>query len=434
MSQVIINKDKVVGKIKPMHCVNNFFAVGNGYNKLFQDLKIPYSRLHDTATLNKHLVDIYAVFPDFDADENLESSYDFTFTDMFITRLHDLGTKAYYRLGVTIENYANIKAYHIYPPKDYAKWARICEHIIMHYNEGWANGYHLGIEYWEIWNEPENGDTPETNTMWKAPFEEFLKFYEISSNHLKNRFPNLKIGGYGCSGFYSILDERMKLEEANVQSFFGHLTDCFEQFLRYFSVDGHKAPLDFFSFHSYALVEQNKKMMKFCREMLDKYGFNDTEIHLNEWNPSMHLKGSLLDSSNVMANMLALQDSAADMLMYYDFRVMSKYCGAINSITDEPFKTYYVFKAFSELYEKKTQVECLTPDNDEYYAVAAYDGNEGVALITNNSKKIAWTIFEGIEITEILFISQKLDLEHPKFAPKNKFDLYPFDSVLIRFK
>ena len=42
------------------------------------------------------------------------------------------------------------------PPKDYAKWARICEHIITHYTEGWADGFNYKITYWEIWNEPEN--------------------------------------------------------------------------------------------------------------------------------------------------------------------------------------------------------------------------------------------------------------------------------------
>ena len=61
------------------------------------------------------------------------------------------GTKPFYRLGQSIEH--QTKKYGIYPPKDFKKWAKICEHIIRHYNEGWANGYRMGIEYWEIWNE-----------------------------------------------------------------------------------------------------------------------------------------------------------------------------------------------------------------------------------------------------------------------------------------
>ena len=55
----------------------------------------------------------------------------------------------------TIENSANIRAFHVFPPKDFQKWAEICEHIIMHYNEGWANGFHYGIKYFEVWFEPD---------------------------------------------------------------------------------------------------------------------------------------------------------------------------------------------------------------------------------------------------------------------------------------
>ena len=59
------------------------------------------------------------------------------------------------------------------PPKDYAKWARICEHVVRHYNEGWGwgadNAYttvniawsnqfkvkHLGDCHCELYDRPE---------------------------------------------------------------------------------------------------------------------------------------------------------------------------------------------------------------------------------------------------------------------------------------
>lgn len=40
------------------------------------------------------------------------------------------------------------------PPRDHDQWADICIHIIRHYNEGWANGFHLNLDYWHIWEEP----------------------------------------------------------------------------------------------------------------------------------------------------------------------------------------------------------------------------------------------------------------------------------------
>lgn len=52
-----------------------------------------------------------------------------------------------FRLGEPIENAVSkgYKARYIHAPKDPVKWARICEHIIRHYTEGWANGFTLDI-------------------------------------------------------------------------------------------------------------------------------------------------------------------------------------------------------------------------------------------------------------------------------------------------
>jgi hypothetical protein len=88
-----------------------------------------------------------------------------------------------------------LKAYNVYAPKDFAKWARICEHVIRHYNEGWAKGFRWGIEYWEIWNEPES------NTMWRGSTREaFFEFYRTAALHLKAKFHGIKVGGYGSTG------------------------------------------------------------------------------------------------------------------------------------------------------------------------------------------------------------------------------------------
>ena len=88
----------------------------------------------------------------------------------------------FYRLGVTIENHAWIKNYHAKPPRDFAKWARICEHIVRHYNEGWADGFKWNIKYWEIWNEPD-GNKPTADgrpgPTWTGTNAQFLNFDTI---------------------------------------------------------------------------------------------------------------------------------------------------------------------------------------------------------------------------------------------------------------
>ena len=158
-AQPKVHFNKVTGDIKPVNGVGQPPIYGWVHTDLFHYLKeagIPYSRLHDVGGpfgMNVY-VDIPNIFRDFDADENDPESYDFAFTDILLKGLVDNGVEPYYRLGVTIENAQYIKPYRIVPPKDFAKWARICEHIILHYTQGWADGYCMDISHGEIWNEP----------------------------------------------------------------------------------------------------------------------------------------------------------------------------------------------------------------------------------------------------------------------------------------
>ena len=158
MAGIRIDWNEPVGKIKPMHAVNNGVAKGRMNN--FEDYKaagFPYMRNHDASYCeeygSEHCVDISAVFPDFDADPDDPASYEFAETDAYLGRNVEAGTKIFYRLGQRIEH--TVKKYNVNPPKDFQKWAVICEHIIRHYTEGWADGFHWDMPYWEIWNEPD---------------------------------------------------------------------------------------------------------------------------------------------------------------------------------------------------------------------------------------------------------------------------------------
>ena len=208
---VSIDPNNIIGEIKPLHGVNNapYFYGSAAMLHYMKEAGIPYSRLHDTCGPygGYRYVDIANIFRDFDADETLPENYDFTATDHLIKSLHDNGVEAFYRLGCTIENDPFGIAYRIYPPADFEKWARICEHIILHYNYGWAEGYRLGLNYWEIWNEPDNMPDIPDNPMWRGTMEQFFELYRVAACHLKARFPELKIGGYGSCGFYSVVEK-----------------------------------------------------------------------------------------------------------------------------------------------------------------------------------------------------------------------------------
>ncbi len=134
MADLKIDFNKTIGRIKPMHGVGQPPILGTSFEmfRYLTDAGIPYSRLHDVGGPygGFRWVDIPNIFRDFDADETKPENYDFAFTDRLITALIEAGIEPVYRLGVTIENAVDIKTYRIDPPKDYNKWARICEHII----------------------------------------------------------------------------------------------------------------------------------------------------------------------------------------------------------------------------------------------------------------------------------------------------------------
>lgn len=402
-AEYTIDFSKACGRIKPMHGVNNvpFVPQDYGNSGLFQKMAeagIPFSRLHDTGGDwgGAHYVDIANIFPDFDADPEDIGSYDFAFTDRLMEEITAYGMEPFYRLGCSIENLQHIKAYHIYPPRDNQKWARICEGIIRHYNKGWGNGYHMNIRYWEIWNELDNMPDAAENPMWKGSMEQYFALYETASKHLKQVFPEIKIGGYSSCGFYA-LSAADYSQVAHSSSRVGYFVEFFHRFLDYITSPAHSCPLDFFSFHSYADIEDNVRYAGYAREQLDVYGLEGTELIFNEWNAGTALRGTPEDAARIAGMMCALQDTPIDACMYYDAWAGSSYCGLFDPVGKTVFKAYYAFVCFNALYRLGTRVKVEGVTEGIYCMAAANDGQGALLLVNLTGKEIPLHItVEGI--------------------------------------
>ena len=390
--EIQVDFTRELGIVKPMHAINNlpclpFDAHENNLFLKLQQAGVPYARLHDTGGKfgGAHYVDVENIFPDFDADETDPASYDFAFTDRLLEEMAKYHIKPFYRLGATIENQHFIKAYHIYPPKDFAKWARICQGIIRHYNEGWANGYHFGIEYWEIWNEPENSPIPEENPMWKGTPEQFYSLYETASKHLKAAFPSIKVGGYGSCGFYGIDKDNVftqALSSPRVESFLTFM----DGFLEHCRCTG--SPLDFFSWHSYGDVEDNLRYAAYAKERLTQYGYGEAEVLLNEWNPDIKEKGRLRDAANIAACMCAMQKTSTDMCMYYDGQITSTYCGLFDFTAHDVYKAYYAFAAFDQLYQMGREAFSHTDAQGVELCATKGEGRRGLLAVNRRPEPV----------------------------------------------
>jgi hypothetical protein len=405
MNSLYTDFSKITGKIKPMHAINNgpySYPGQDGLAHLYQliaDAGIPYARLHDTGGNygGSHFVDIPNVFPDFNADPDDAASYDFTFTDFLITKLVSHGVEPFYRLGVTIENSHRVKPYAIYPPADNLKWAKICAGIVRHYNEGWADGFRYNITYWEIWNEPDNEPEIKDNPMWKGTAVQYFRLYETTSRYLKKHFPYIKVGGYASCGFYALSDADFS-ETAKSSSRVGYFVEFFMDFLKYITVPEHHCPFDFFSWHSYAGIEDNIKYAAYVKEKLTQNGFGNTEIIFNEWNPGIGNRGKINDASNIAAMMCGMQKTPTDMCMYYDGQIGSSYCGIFNPIKNDIFPAYYAFYAFNELYKLDGEV-INRAEGKGLYMCAATNGSDSAALLVNTLGETmpAELCFEGFE-------------------------------------
>ena len=389
MIDLKVNLNKTNGVIKPMNCVNNgptSPSIRKSYSSFeaYKALNIPYARNHDASFFNgyggggEHVVDVHRIFKNFDADENDPASYIFEPTDNYIKTTLEAGTETFYRLGAAIEHGYK---YGTRVPKDFAKWARICEHIIRHYNEGWANGFEYGIKYWEIWNEPEGANSPTNHPCWQGTLDEFLELYCVTAKHLKSCFPYIKIGGPAfCSpwidGDYASDRFRIKFLDTMARE---------------------NIPFDFYSFHLYAKVlSRFEEAISVAREELDKRGLVNVETILDEWNYirgwngddwqySLRAERGLKGSSFIAGAMCICQALPLDMLMYYDARPCGMN-GLLAHETYEPLKGYYAFKMFDALAKLGKYAECEY-EKDDIYTCASTDGNDGAIMLTYYNEK-----------------------------------------------
>jgi xylan 1,4-beta-xylosidase len=369
------------GVFRALHGINKGPLVAGGLIDLAEEqtsLGIPFTRLHDCHWPNPDVVDIHAVFPDFRADPERAESYDFVLTDEYLAAIRNVGAKIVYRLGESIEH--GTKKRFVHPPADAEKWAKVCLGIIRHYNEGWADGFRHGIQYWEIWNEPENRPA-----MWTGTDDQFLGLYKTAARVIKARYPELKVGGpaFGYSGQF--VKEEFQPSD---------LVTNFLALCRRESV-----PLDFFSWHCYtAELNELSARARAIRRLLDVNGFAGTESHLNEWNflPGNTWKplskfspastrqffyeqmGGAPGAAFIAAALIELQEAPVQVCNLFHGEA-----GGFGLFTEHgvPMKSYYAVRAFRELLDTGQRCGVSGAISGQFAASAGLTADKAKAVI-----------------------------------------------------
>jgi alpha-N-arabinofuranosidase len=321
----------------------------------YEDIGVDYVRTHDYYGP----ADMHVLFPDLQADPNDESSYDFTSTDRELEAINRVGAEVLFRLG---ESWGSSVTY--VAPEDHAAWAQAAVHVAKHYNDGWANGFHWDIEYWEVWNEPD------ITQFWTGTREEYFHLYEATARALKAYDPTLKVGGpsWCCN------------------------QTVFKDFLAY--CRDHDAPLDFVSWHYYGGPIGLLERAVGVRQALDTYGFTDAENLLTEWNISVegdyeHLRDATGAAYTALV-LSHLQDTSVTIANRY------RGDGGLGMFSSEGFytKPAYSFLAFQRLLETPQRLAAEVPEAYNWSTLAGRDEDGQMVQILLSNYASNYTSFD----------------------------------------
>ena len=408
-----------IGTIRPIHGINGGpICYGNlvDLSPYHRELGIPLTRIHDANWPARDVVDVHAIFPDFRADPDSPASYHFAPTDDYLKSILATGSRVMYRLGESIEH--TPRKYYVHKPADYDRWSRICLGIIRHYNEGWADGFRLDLRYFEIWNEAEIGAA-----QWDGTAEDYYRLYATAARAIKAKWPELKVGGPAAAGLGRI--NGCKLTPSPFLR--GFLEYCRKE----------SVSVDFLSWHMYtADATAPVRGTQGLRAVLDEFGMQKTEIHLNEWNylpgnswrpmlsrnPAALQKwfddaGSVRGAAFVACVLLGLQDAPLDMGNFYTGD--NGAWGLFNHL-GVPKKTYYAFRGFKTLVDHPLRVAVEGGKPGELAAVAGMNSDATeLTLLVGNYKSTEGRIeislenlpWHGPSRCELLVLDENHDLE-----------------------
>jgi xylan 1,4-beta-xylosidase len=234
------------------------------------------------------------IFKDWSADPNDPASYDFGPTDRAILSIVRAGEQVEFNLGHSDLSCAGI-GFNNAPPPDPAEYALVARNVARHYNDGWAHGYHLGIRYWEIWNEPD------LIPFWAGTREQFYALYAATSRALKGLHSWMQIGGPALTTNNDLTGYR--------ESLLAFIRD-------------HRLPLDFYSIHHYSDFTEDpldfNRLGDSYRRLLDHYGFRHAAIQLTEWNYGIAEQPTPMQRAAYVASSLVLmQHSQLSRAVYY---------------------------------------------------------------------------------------------------------------------
>lgn len=345
--QITVDAAKPVGIIRSLQGVSGTPLPGDDSHPdltaQFQRLGVDIVRTHDVDCDGTSDIDGLGpnrIFPNWSADPNDPSSYNFGPTDRAILSIVRSGAQVEYSVGHSDLTCAG-DGFNNTPPPDPALYALVVRHVAEHYNDGWDNGYHLHIRYWEIWNEPD------LFAFWSGTSAQFYALYADIARALKSLHPWMEVGGPALT--------------TN-----NDLTGYRESLLAY--IRANRVPLDFYSIHHYTDFTEDPldfvRLGDQYRQLLDSYGFTRTAIQLTEWNYGLVDNPSDAQRAAFAADSLIyMQDSPLQRAFFYRANANGAFNGALLGSDGTLTKTGDAYEAVGRL--NRTPLRLATTGGDE---------------------------------------------------------------------
>ncbi len=220
------------------------------------------------------------IFPDADADPNDPASYEFGPIDASVGAIVDIGADVLWEatydigggdswVGCCMTGTA---------PTDLEKWGNVVEHVLMHFNDGWADGHNWNVRFVESINEPFMlgvYDRADFEACWQA----FAALSKVIDRYNARTGRSVQVVAYA--------DPILTLDE-------GPGTDLglMGNFLDFVAAEG--LTLDAFSYHSYSDPEFQADIAWAARDVLDRAGFEDVALFNSEWNNALTVDPSAI--------------------------------------------------------------------------------------------------------------------------------------------
>lgn len=268
-----------------------------------------------------HIYDYYGVYQVQDG----KVVYDWTALDRVVDAILATGAQPF----ICLSYLPPAMAQDVYgPPPDWEAWGELVYQTVYHFNVE----RQLGIEYWEVWNEPN------LFGFWHGTLDDYLRLYEVTAINAKRADPTIRVGGPATASLHKTMELGAYFHERNwVQALGVHS-------------QRRNVPLDFVSWHYYDAAARNYAWsVAQHRGWLNEIGLTP-ELLITEWNWSAAAPVPELDTEVAAAHA----------------------AGVVTTLVDAPLKQAFFF----EVIDSSTQPE----------------GRWGMVHKTGQVKPVYWTL------------------------------------------